>query len=65
MMSREGTHKEKVNLNAGGGGRGQGGDHHLLLRGRCPANGATATPCPPTTITRKEHKLINVSFFSF
>lgn len=60
-MSRGGTHKEKVNLNAGA--VGEGGDHDLLLRGRCPGNGATATP-PPNYDYKEGAQTNQCCFFS-
>lgn len=60
-MSRGGTHKEKVNLNGGEGWEGR--DPDLLLRGRCPGNGATVPP--HTRITVKEHKKNQCFFFPF
>ena len=45
------------------GDGGEGRDHDLLLRGRCPGNGQQYPP--NTRITMKEHKQINVFFFLF
>lgn len=63
MMSGKGTHKEKVNLNAWG--RGAGRRPPSFVERQVSSEWGNSNSPPPTTITRKEHKLINVSFFSF